>query len=250
MYLKGSTRKYQERLAEYCRTGAAQDIPGLTPNRVQHYRRLITNIIDDTLQSAYPLTLHLLTQEEWSGLVNRFFSKTPCRSPQVWKMPLELFEYISRNDAEHELKKKHPFLEELIYFEWVELELYMMEDRSPEINYLKGDVLKDSIVFNAESRLLTFEYPVHIKPAGTIAEQDRGNYFCLCYREPKDQKILFKNLSPLFAHLITELDKGRSTGEILNEIAANLEMDPNKLRQEARTFLSKLKEDGFILGFR
>ena len=72
--LNKDTRHYQASLADYCRTGDYQAIPGVKTAHVHQYRRLVYNVVDDMLQSAYPLTRGLLTEEEWNELVQEFFS--------------------------------------------------------------------------------------------------------------------------------------------------------------------------------
>ena len=114
----------QSRLAMYCRTGDLLPIKGLTDNRVQTYRRLVYNVIDDTLQSAFPLTYDLLTTEEWDEIVNLFFSNHACQSTSVWKMPFEFYQFIENSAGE--LKEKYKFLAELLLFEWTEIEIYMI----------------------------------------------------------------------------------------------------------------------------
>ncbi|HEY0611942.1 MAG TPA: DNA-binding domain-containing protein, partial [Chitinophaga sp.] len=111
--LNKDTRDYQSSLADYCRTGAYQAIPGVkTAQHVSQYRRLVYNVVDDMLQSAYPLTKGLLKEEEWDELVQEFFSRHACQSPQVWYMPKELYEYIVQQEA-HPLLTKYPFLHDL-----------------------------------------------------------------------------------------------------------------------------------------
>ncbi len=42
---------------------------------------LVYNVVDDTLQSAYPLTHHLLTAKQWKGMVWISSPTTPASRP-------------------------------------------------------------------------------------------------------------------------------------------------------------------------
>jgi len=165
MLLHETTYRHQSDLARYCRTGKYKAIPGVREQHVGHYRRLVYNVVDDMLQGAYPLTHHLLAAREWKALVQDFFSHHPCQSPQVWYMPKELYHYMSQK--EHKLFKKYPFLQELLWFEWLEVELFMMEDR-PAAYTTIGKLDTDALVLNPELHLQHFIYPVHLKQAGQI----------------------------------------------------------------------------------
>ncbi|HEY0298656.1 MAG TPA: DNA-binding domain-containing protein, partial [Arachidicoccus sp.] len=124
------TFEQQSKLAFFCRTGKYETLENVNENNVYHYRRLVFNVVEDMLQSAYPLASELLTKEEWINVTKDFFANHPCVSPQVWSMPKEFYEYLFAIEH-HPLMTKYPFLQELLWFEWLEVEMYMMEDKSP-----------------------------------------------------------------------------------------------------------------------
>jgi hypothetical protein len=63
MKLLEETIRIQEAFGAYCRTGSEADMPGLTPGRIQHYRRLISNVVYDTLEKAFPIAMASLKDE-------------------------------------------------------------------------------------------------------------------------------------------------------------------------------------------
>lgn len=201
MQLLNSTQEHLSSFAAYCRTGVLDNIPGIHKENISHYRKLVFNVIDDTLQNAYPLTHELLLAKEWHNVVNDFFSNHPCQSPQVWSMPKEFYEYLSKTN--HPLLKKYPFLEELLWFEWIELELYMMEDKVADFT-ITGDVLFSKLVLNPEHILVSFQYPVHKKSGNHITLADKSIYYVLAHRN-KDGDILFNDLAPAMVRLIEYL---------------------------------------------
>ena len=59
-----------------------------------------------------------------------------------------------------------PFLDDLLYFEWMEIEVHTMPDR-PFPDYVKeGNVLEDRLAFNPEYEIIRMDYPVHLYPGG------------------------------------------------------------------------------------
>lgn len=243
------TYAQQSCLANYCRTGEMLPIKGLTENRVNTYRRLVYNVIDDTLQSAFPLMHDLLTEEEWNKSVDTFFSNHACQSTSVWKMPFEFYQFIENN--ENILKEKYPFLTELLLFEWMEIEVYMMEDKIFPHTKAEGEWGKDIIEFNPEFKLLPLTYPVHLKKPNEINDKDKSQYYLLIFREQESGKVQFMNLSVYFAWLIEKIEIGKKPLiKILKEAVNIFGTEHQILLSNTLPFLEELKNKQFIIGFR
>lgn len=244
-----TTYRHQSALAAYCRTGQYDDIPGVRSRHVGQYRRLVYNVVDDMLQSAYPLTHHLLTEEEWDGLVHDFFSGHPCQSPQVWYMPRELHEYML--ETGHPLLEKYPFLSELLWLEWLEVELFMMEDM-PVSYDINGDMTADALVLNPEHQLQHFRYPVHLKQAREITPEDEGDHFLILYRRPDSGEVAFMNLSPALVGILELLQEAPlQMDAVIQRACAAWQVPLNDDVMEAgRSFFAQALENGLILGYQ
>ena len=242
------TYKQQHNLADYCRDGKDHEIDGINRKHIHHYRRLVSNVVKGSLDSAYPLTKKLLGEKEWSDLVFEFFGRYKIQEPQVWKMPKSLLEYLKEND--HQFKKVYPFLTELLLFEWAEIEIHMMEDIDQGMDDEKGDYFEDEIVINAESAILPLSYPVHKVTAKDITPEMKGNYFVLIYREKDTGKVQFMDISVLYAVLIDKLSDGKSINVLIEEMNTVFNIKNKQiLIDNIIPFLDKLKSKGFILGF-
>jgi uncharacterized protein len=242
------TVKHQSSLAAYCRTGHYQPIPGVRAQHVTQYRRLVYAIIDDILQAAFPITVDLLGTDEWETLVEAFLSDHPCQSPQVWKMPGEFYDFLSQRDDP--LDGKYPFLLELIYFEWLEVDLFMMED-IPPATVVTGDVTKEALVINPEHLLKHFHYPIHLKKAPEITHEDFGDYYLVLFRQPDTGQIQYMDLSPALVYLIELLSNGPLTPAMLTQqICAAFNLTQTEaIRQTLMEFLHRGLENKLILGY-
>jgi hypothetical protein len=249
MQLLETTYRHQAALAGYCRTGLYNAIPGVRTKHVSQYRRLVYNVVDDMLQSAYPLTHHLLTAKEWKALVQEFFSSHACQSPQVWYMPKELYQYLLQ--TEHALLKKYPFLQELLWLEWLEVELYMMEDKQAEYT-AAGNLLTDPLVLNPEHQLQHFQYPVHLKNARQITPPDKGDYFLVLFRKPDSGDVAFINLSPALVSMLELLQEGPQYLETLIQQSCAAWQLPvtAEIRAASQAFCTQALENQLILGFK
>ncbi len=249
MKLRKETIEIQEQLGAYCRTGIEQELPGITPGRIHHYRRLISNVVNDTLRTAFPITVAALGDETWLLLVEDFFSAGVPQTPQVWKLPLEFYQFHASRESGKRLNL--PFLDDLLYFEWMEIEIHTMPDRPYPDFVNEGDLLKDTLAFNPEYEIVKLEYPVHTHPVREAREL-KGEYFSLLYRMPESGNVQFLNLSALNVYIITRLQEEKvPLNEIKNEIARVAGIESGRYLDDALTkFSGDLLERKMILGFK
>ena len=235
MITQKPTFQYQVSLANYCRNGALENIPGVTKN-ISHYRRLVFNNVLDSLSAAYPLTENLL-EDEWEALVHRFFATHKLQSPQIWHMPKEIIDYV--NCYEKELIMKYPFLPNSLVFEWLEIEVFMM----PDIDFPK--VATDKLFCNPEIRFAEFQFPVHLKKAEQITPNDEGTYYVAIYRNPDTKAVSFTNLSLLAFTLLKEyFVEPISKEEIFNLIPKEA---TNETKNQLNDFIEKCITNQLLL---
>ena len=204
------THQHQSNLATYCRTGNPVEIKGAVQKNLTHYRRLVFNNVLDTLETAYPITKNLLGDENWETIVNRFFSTYNIQSPQIWMMPEEFKNYLL--EQEKELLNTYPLLENLLEFEWLEVEIFMMPD-VPHKKYKDG-----FYTLNPEIDMMMLSYPVHIKSPNLITEKDKDSYFVSLHRNPDTGSVQFTNLSIPFVDVIEHLAANPLTENDIKQI--------------------------------
>lgn len=249
MKLQSDTREIQERLGNYCKTGKEVTLPGVTPNRLHHYRRLVYNVVKNTMDQAYPIASSGLDEEIWDSLVNDFFSNHPTQSAQVWKLPYEFYAYHFSNHSGAQFEK--PWLNDLLYFEWAEIEVHTMPDVQPEPYVAEGDPLEDRIVLNPEHQVLQLEYPVHLHALEGM-EDRKGQYYALLFREPQTGRVRFIQLSMFHAFLILKIaETGDQVNSFKGELAGIAAVESEKFLDDSLvSFIRDLKDRQMVLGFR
>lgn len=246
--LQPETKKNQSALASYCRSGQMPKIEGVHQRHVKHYRRLVYNVVDDMLQSAFPITYDFLEKEQWDELVQDFFTNHPCQSPQIWYMPKEFYEYHAR--LKNSIIKSYPFLIELLWFEWLEVELFMMEDKKASFT-THGSVSTDALVLNPEHHFQHFSYPVHTKKPSAITFKNIGEYYLVLHRDPESGSISFTEVTAPTLHMLELLaNEPLSAGEVLQKVSLSFNFSINEQTiQYAFEFFQKALADKLILGF-
>jgi hypothetical protein len=249
MAYSDSTQQYQRMLADYTRTGIEAKIPGTKDEGIARYRTMIYNVVNDALATAYPLAKKLITIEEWNETVQHYFSSHACASPYLWKMPFEFFEYVK--ETESGLLSKYPCLSDLLLYEWVEIEVFMMEDS--EVAYSKnGSIQSDALVLNPSCILQYFQYPVYSKAAGEITSADQAHYFMLTHRNPETNLVRFLEIAPMFARMIELLDeKAQSIEELTDQFSSESGIEITlHIKTDIESFFKKCLTKGIILGFK
>lgn len=249
MKLNEDTARIQEQLGKYVRTGIDSGIPGVTPGRLKHYRRLVNNVVRDTLDSGFPITLASLGDEEWDKLVQDFFVNGKPGTPQIWRLPYEFYAYHSAKETGEQTGR--PYLDDLLYFEWIEIEVQNMPDR-PLPEYVKdGDLLEDRLAFNPEYEIIKMSYPVHMYPTEEAVVL-KGNYFILIFRSPETGYVQFLNLSALNVYIFSRMvEEDYPAGYLRGEIAQATGIESGKYMDEVLSrFVGELMQKQLILGFK
>ena len=249
MYLENKTLHAQQELASYCRTGNQPTIQGTNPNRLKHYRRLVYNIFNNALTQAFPITHTVLKAQEWEELLDQFMNQHDVHDPRIWQMPKEFCEFIAINKKGEKIKK--PWLNDLLLFEWTEIEVHTMPDEEQQTYTKTGSLWEDELVINPEYRLLQLSYPVHMSSIQDV-EQKKGNYFLIIYREPENGNVKFIHLSPLFIHVFINLaEHNNMLKETLRNSLLSFKIEKNHDRIKSHTAMvfNDLIKQRLILGY-
>ncbi len=135
-----------------------------------HYRKKM----ERSLKKAYPLTYHLLQRAQWDEMIDQFLTEAQCTSPYFWKVP-ETFLYFAKK-KEFALRFEIPYLEDLLDFEWLEIEMYMMPDQPGK-----------------ESRIVIYSYPVFEKKP-LPRPMKKGSYPLYAFRHPESKEVHFSRV--------------------------------------------------------
>lgn len=246
--LTDATRRAQETLAAYCRTGElAQPLPGARLDRLPWYRRLVWGAVREHLDSAFPITRQWLPDAVWEELTARFFRRHDQWPAAVWQMPGELPAYVTAREAA--LVYRFPALPDLLQFEWAEVELFMMPDLP--LPATGADAAYAVPVLTPESRLLVLRYPVHrVRPAD-LTPAHEGRWFAFAFREPATGRVRFLDLAPGLALLVGKLLAApRPLAELLPAIAQTFGVaEASTLMPAVNALLHELTETGGLLGY-
>lgn len=245
--MHNKTFSLQTDLALYCRTGLDEPQTSIQAHTF-HYRRLVYNVVKDTLKRAFPMTRKLIGKRRWKKMVSYFFEHHKCQTPQVWKLPQEFSDYYQQHNFP--FKKKFPFLVTLLQYEWLEIEVFMMEDLPIDEFSIEKKLQEDEIIPNPEIKILSTEYPIHLKNVKEITEEDRGQYFVSVHRDFYTKQILFNDLSYPFVEIILKANEGCFSRKDFIELLAKYDNDEEKVMKLYHDFEQFALQNTLFLGYQ
>jgi hypothetical protein len=214
---------------------------------VKQYQALLYNVYEDTLRAAFPVASSHLVQE-WDLLIRAFMSSGRATDPQLWAMPLSFADWFAQDKAGEFAEK--PFLPDLLYFEWREIEIENMEDGEVLPYRSDGNIEQDALVLNPDFVIEVLSYPVHKKITNEILTQ-QGNYYILIFRDHTDYDVHFVELSVAHALALSILEeRPASVAKLSEKVTLQLQhADAQFVYQNLKLFFSHMLSSGFVLGF-
>lgn len=244
---KSKTFALQTDLGLYCRTGINEPKTSIQEHTFQ-YRRLVYNVIKDTLKTAFPITRKLIGKKRWEKSVAYFIKNHKCQTPQIWKLPLEFYEYYTNTNFP--FKKEFPFLNDLLQYEWLEIDIFMMEDLPIENFKKEGNYKTDIFIPNPEIKILPIQYPFHLKKVKQISEEDKGQYFVTIHRDYYSKQVKFNDLSYPFVEMLLKINEQETTFSDLEKLLSKYETDNNKITKAVEEFINFALQNNLLLGIK
>lgn len=241
--LSSETHQYQSLLAAYTRDGDISQVKGVRLERVPQYRRLVYNVIKDILSQAFPIAKKVMGAEPFYNLCYAFFKEHACQNPQVWKMPLEVVNYVKNTNYQ---SSDFPFLHELLKFEWLEIQVHTQKNVDlPSLFpvHQSEQVLK----LNPYHSFITLKNPIH-KLHHAQWMENQGNYPILIYRDLTEHKVHFEELSPFGYLLLQQIAlKVQSFNDSINSLAVEHQLTLNAdSKIQAFEWLKVLNDKGIV----
>lgn len=226
--------------------------PGIEDRRLQVYRELFYNNVEDCLANAFPVLRRLTPDARWHATVRDFYARHQCHAPQFHRIAEEFLGYLEQERGER--PEDPPFLRELAHYEWVELALAVDE---AEIDDLpvdgEADLLAGAPLLSPLAWSLAYDYPVHrIGLEFQPVEPQPQPVYLVVYRDRQD-RVRFMEINAVTARLLQLIeeapqDSGRA---LLLRIAAELgHPEPQRIVDEGAGILHELRRRDILLGAR
>lgn len=241
-------KKFQQTqlaLTGFLRSPANHPAPAnVEKRRLDIYRDLIYNNIENFIASVFPVTRSVLSDNAWHGLVRGFIQNHYCQTPYFLQISDEFVQYLLHSRGL--CAEDPPYLLELIHYEWIELALDVSTAEIPAAGVVPVNIFQARPRVSPLAVCLSYQYPVQ-KISKLHPQWEQEATQLLVYRNRQD-KVCFMAANPLTARLLFLLQSSdQPLSEHLRRIAAELQLDDIELlKSQAILLLDNLYKDSVI----
>lgn len=220
--------------------------------RMQIYRELFYNNIEDFLANAFPVLRKISDDDVWHSRVRDFYARHQSHDPIFHRVAAEFLSFLENERGEH--ADDPPFIRELCHYEWVELALSVSElELTPELADPNGDLLSGCPLVSPLAWTLSYEWPVHRIGPDAIPDVPGEQPTYLIVNRNRQDEVRFMEVNAVAARLmqLLEEDVTSSGTQLLMQIATELGHPQPQVVVDAGTdILRDLRERDILLGTR
>jgi len=195
----------QRDFAACIREPEREDLPsGVAHRRMQVYRELFFNNVQDLLSSNFPVIRTLYPDTDWNALIASFLRNHHAQTPLFPEIGREFLRWLEQRQQDgHD---DAPFLLELAHYEWAELALSLDEQEIGAVAHdPTGDVIAGVPVVSPLAWVFGYRFPVHrICDSFRPTQAPEQPTLLLLIRDRRDQ-VSFLEVNALTATLIERL---------------------------------------------
>jgi len=214
--------------------------------RIDMYRELLFNNINNFLSSNFPVLRQLFNDGEWCAIARDFYAKHTCISPYFSQIPEEFIAYLK---TERNNTNDFPFMLELAHYEWVEMAVAIAKEEQPITTSPQEVLGEHTLRLSPLAWPLAYHYPVHkIAPSFLPIEAPAQPTFLIVYRNQLDE-VHFLEITPVTYRLLELLqDETPATAtDYLKQIATEMQHpQPELLINGGLQILQGLVEKGIV----
>jgi hypothetical protein len=187
-----------------------------TSNAFKIYQKLVYYRYEEIIQSTFSYFIKYVSSEELEDSIYKFL-KNPPKTQFVWKIANDYRKFVK----EHKLFEDRSYLYELLYFEWIEVELYMKEYKEQKDYKFSWEY---SYEIAQSARIREYKYDI----IGSKYEEERENYLII-YFDFENNKVLYREINQFIYVLIKRLKQG-TLKQVLNQLCIDndIELDDAK----------------------
>ncbi|UTJ06623.1 HvfC family peptide modification chaperone [Arcobacter roscoffensis] len=198
------------------------------------YQKLVFYRYEEIINNTFPLFLEYISPKELEETLYLFI-KNPPSTPFVWQIANDYRKMVKKNKLFHDRK----YLYELLYFDWIELELLMKEYKVKKPKEFSWD---SSHSLSKSSRIKRFKYDI----INANYEEKRENFTVIYYDFSSDE-VLFREVNEFLYALLKNLNKKESIKKTLKKLCKQNDIDLNEAIEVLQEPLKELLYNKVIL---
>lgn len=182
------------------------------------YQKLVFYRYEEVIQNTFGQFCKLISKEEFDDTIYKFLQNPP-KTTLVWQIAKDYKKFIKRNS----FFKKKKYLNEILYFDWIELELFMKDYKSEqavEFSWENSYILSDS------ARAKKFKHDI----INGDFEKRRDNFLVIYYDFEEDE-VYYREINELIYLILKSFDGKKSLEKTLKKFCKKYEIDFEEAKQ-------------------
>ncbi|APW64405.1 MULTISPECIES: HvfC family peptide modification chaperone [Arcobacteraceae] len=190
------------------------------------YQKLVFYRYEEIIKTTFIEFCKYISEDELEKSIYEFL-KNPPSTPFVWQIANDYRKFVKKQKLFHDRK----YLYELLYFDWIEVEIYMKEYKKIKV---KDFDWNKSYKLAPSARLKTFNFDIINKE-----HKNKRENFLIIYYDYKSDEVLFREINQFLYVLIKQSNKKQSILKILEALCIENEID---LEEAKMVLYEPLKE--------
>ncbi|MBU3014326.1 putative DNA-binding domain-containing protein [Poseidonibacter lekithochrous] len=182
------------------------------------YQKLVFNRYEEIVKSTFIEFSKYVSEHELEKSIYEFL-KNPPSTPFVWQIANDYRKFVKKQKLFHNRK----YLYELLYFDWIEVEIYMKEYKKIKKSKFSWD---NSYLLAPWSRIKKCNFDIINKNHETKREN-----FLIIYYDYKSDDVLFREINQFIYTLIKKANKKESISKTLESLCKENEIDFNEAKE-------------------
>jgi len=179
------------------------------------YQKLVYFRYEEIVKTTFIEFCKCVSQDELEVSIYEFL-KNPPSTPFVWQIANDYRKFVKKHKLFHDRK----YLYELLYFDWIEVEIYMKEYKKIKKNTFSWD---KNYILSKWSRTKQFKFDIINKDY-----KEKRDNFLIIYYDFKSDEVLFREINQFIYVLVKRLNKKKSLKSLLEELCIENELDLNE----------------------
>lgn len=187
-------------------------------NAINLYKDLVFHRFNEVLTNANPILKETISKKRFEKLIEEFM-QSGAKTDLIWQLPNEFRSFIK---PKKDLEKELPFINDLLWFEWIEVKLIMNNYK----DFKKDDFnLKSSYKLSKGARIKRLSFKVFEKDFKT-----KGEYFLIAYYDLEKLEVIYREISSFMYQFLKKISK-MSVNNALKEEAKKHKINKKELSE-------------------
>lgn len=210
---------------------------GPQSQRHEVYGKLLYYRFEEVIHNAFDRLMQYMSDQEWHDLISGFI-RHGATSPYIWRLPDEFRKFAAQ-------KTGLPFAADMMWFEWIEIELLM---QTPPKTGPKPLKTRRRYALSKTARVKKLAYRVFEKDDDRkFLKAKKTKAYILVYLDPSAERVMYLEITEFMYRLLKSLKQSPSLDAALKTLSKAYGEKSSEVREIILPALENFARLGIII---